>query len=105
MKAYRDFYSQCVDYMGNMEKEYAVYVYKTDNPSEFEEEYHKAEKRLQEIKDKRDVQIIRMHETLKRLIDKYCADIIERENSLTKDDVLPDFDDELNEEGDPNGNH
>ena len=43
--------------------------------------------------------------SLKRLIDKYCADIIERENSLTTDDVLLDFDDELNEEGDPNVNH
>lgn len=105
LKAYRDFYSQFVDFREKMEEEYAVYVYKTDNPYEFEVDYDKSEELLQEIADKRDVQIIRMHETLKRLIDKYCADIIERENSLTTDDVLPDFDDELNEEGDPNGNH
>ena len=98
-------FSQFVDFREKMEEKYAVYVYKTDNPYEFEEDYDKSVELLQEIEDKRDVQIIRMHETLKRLIDKYCADIIERENSLTKDDVLPDFDDELNEEGDPNGNH
>ena len=105
LKAYRDFYSQFVDFREKMEEKYAVYVYKTDNPYEFEEDYDKSVELLQEIEDKRDVQIIRMHESLKRLIDKYCADIIERENSLTKDDVLPDFDDELNEEGDPNVNH
>ena len=98
---YRNLYSQYVTFREKMSEEFEqVYIFKSNNPNEFDDEYDKAAKQLQEIEDKRDVRIMRIHEVLKQLIDKYCADLIDREKALMEDDELLNLDDVLDDEGD-----